>query len=186
MNLNITFDNTNIELTGNQAEEMRQLLNKFKEDNRAKLNPFREPEYGEKVYWLGTNNDIMNDLYTPDMYKSLAERSEKLIEHGSGSVDKDFIMQRRYRRKLNDLLEKFYYDHCDEYPPDSECDYEIVKNCDSASQKPIFPDRGPFVVIWVTIRSITGGVQFQSKDFAQRALDEIVIPFINEHPDFKY
>ena len=185
-NLNLTFDNTNIELTGSQAEEVRQLLEKFKEENRAKLNPFREPAAGERVYFLGSENTVLFGEYQPDEYPSIASKFRRMISNGTASIDKDFMIQRQYRADLNCLLEKFYYDHRDEYLPDGEYDYEIVKNYDAVSQKPIFPDRGPWVVDWVNIRSITSSVQFQSQSFAQRALDEIVIPFINEHPDFEY
>ena len=92
-------------------------------------------------------------------------------------TDKDLLQQQAYRETLNRLLWRFSMEHGggNETWNPTTAKFHIIYNHDLERWG---PDRS-------TAFQRIGIVYFESKDIAEQAIEEIVKPFMKEHPDFK-
>jgi hypothetical protein len=187
MSRKVLFENLEVELNDDQAKEVHALLEKIKHENALKLNPFRMPEKDELIYMLNNEHSISKYKFDPDEYPYSSDVIKKRIDEGLCSVDKKIMERRRQLLILHDLLEKFYYDHRHEYKDFKALAYEIIPNYCYVYKDPevskIIETCGKFYVHSV-IHYPMFNVQFPDRAFAERALNEIVIPFCDKYPEF--
>lgn len=136
-----------------------------------KKNPFDIVELGDHYYCTGTLNDIICLNYKDDA----ADR--KAIEACNHFNNKDVAMQVHLHQVLYRKLLKFAYDN--------EC--EDAAACDGIIKHhyTIFFNTATnaFAVTELAAAKYFG-VRFSTRRGAERAIKEIVIPFVKDHPDF--
>ena len=115
-----------------------------------------------------------NIFYNCDTY---AGYIDDLFDTANYCTDKDIIMQRAMHEKLNRLLWRFSMEN-----DGDKIDWKDFKK----SKWFIFLDklRDELLVSDYTYTNLYGVIFFYTKTIAEKALDEIVKPFIKEHPDF--
>lgn len=164
--IKLTIDGKEVELTDEQLKALGI------EVETKRNNPFERVEPYDAYYYVASNGVIdtytnANDAIDGEMYD--------IINYFN---DEAFAKQVALRQLLYRKLLKFAYDN--ECEDTKEWDGEnrhwcIVKrydHCDNA-----------FDVIWYyTSQFLT--VYFSSKDGAVRAIEEVVLPFMKEHPEF--
>lgn len=117
------------------------------------------------VYYISSNGGISSFKFSND------KLNKELVNYGNACKDKAYMERRAQEIKLYNLLSNFAYKVNEGWEPDwddkNEYKYYIVYDnlnkgwCDSTT-------------IW---GSILGMVYFKTAELAQRAIDEIVIPF---------
>ena len=119
---------------------------------------------GDTGYYISANGGIVAFDFDNDKF------CKKLIKFGNACKDKAYMERRAQEIKLYNLLSNFAYKVNEGWEPDwenmDEYKYTILKENE---------------LIWVPTRYITfkiiNGIYFKSKELAQRAINEIVIPF---------
>lgn len=137
-----------------------------------KESPFDRIDYGHYYYRVDTKGEIC-----------IEEELDSLLDNRLHNVanyctDKELLQQQAYREILNRLLWRYSMEH-DGDKIDWEC-YEEKYNIyyDSELQKYRVAD----YMSWKTI----GVVHFYTRETAKNAIEEIIEPFMAEHPDFKW
>ena len=134
-----------------------------------KKSPFAR-EQGGKYFFIGTDGKIAfnieeNDRYDDNCYSTV-----------NYCTDKDLIQQQAYREILNRLLWRWQYEN--DKPVDWEDEF-YPKYYIYFSYSGVF---------WKTSNDFTtrnlGSVYFTTEEKAEQAIEEIVKPFMAEHPDF--
>lgn len=137
-----------------------------------KKSPFSRAEKREKYYSIRLNGNV--DIFTEEK----CDIDDQIFEIANYCTDKYLLQQQAYRETLNRLLWRYSMEH-DGDKIDWECDEEKYNiYYDSELQKCYVAD----YMSWKTI----GVVHFHTKEIAENAIEEIVKPFIAEHPDFRW
>lgn len=113
-------------------------------------------------------------------YTSLSEEEKTAISDEKALIDtasnyfkdKDFVNQACLYKSLNCRLLKYAYDNKTENN-DVYGDYQIGKDSNNN-----------FIVFKNLECKTFGSVSFSTEEIAKQAIDDIVIPFMKEHPDF--
>lgn len=148
----ITIDGVTIELTEEQVEKLKVEL------GVEKKSPFERVEDGRLYFCIDWNGCIY--LHNEELSQFDVGR----FNAANYCTDKDLLTKRAKEEVLNRLLWRFSMEN------DGDkigCyDYWVIKEG--------FGKYSPVnIVNWKAI----GGIKFDSKEIAQRAIDEIVIPF---------
>lgn len=160
----IVFDGRKFGVTDSFVEALRGLVKEKEESPFAQI-------YDKPYYFITSCGDIdvNNDSngFTDDNRHRVANYC----------ADEKLMRQRALHETLNRLLWRFNEMHGGDVRWDGEnCHFYIVYNkidneyrvCDYTYMKP------------------QGVICFSSKEFANRAIDKIVKPFVAEHPDFMW
>ena len=152
----------------NEIEELNEALEEFKKANSLKAeqdNPF-DVKNGEKAYFNSSKY-----MYSYDVYWDRNELYDYVP-----CKDKSIVEQRQKRHHLNDLLEKFAYENnanvTEEDWEDTETyKYHIYEKTNAFRRY----DVGSYRYI-----KITGTIFFKSREAARRAINEVVVPFMED------
>lgn len=159
--LNLTIDLDN--LTEKEREKFFKLVEKSK---KKSFNPFERVEEGKRYYIIVANGEI-----------------EWCIENGLSCFysnnnyynNKEFAEHQALRELLNRKLIKFSYENGGADIENSDGITKIAYDCKSNK----FYTNTNFLPEVLT-------PLFISEEVAQRAINEVIRPFMTEHPDFKW
>lgn len=159
-------------LTEKDKKKFLELVEKANvSDVEKPFNPFERVEKGEK-YYIITDGGEVDDMYECNDYMD----DEGIYKDFNYYNDKDFAKHQALRELLNRKLIKFSYenDGADiDYIPDG---YSIVVRNYSDDIEFEIDQNDPDILAPV----------FVSYSIAKRAIDEVIKPFMEEHPDFKF
>lgn len=133
--------------------------------------PFDRADEGETYYFVDYQFDVerSNEFKTPvDDYT---------YSSANYCTDKDVMKQHSLHMMLNNLLWRYSMTHGGdnmEFGPFSTKKYYIAYD---AGGKEFYTD-------WNDSIKCVGAIYFESNKTAEAAIEEIVMPFIKEHPDF--
>ena len=136
-----------------------------------KISPFDRADEGETYYFVDYQFDVerSNEFKTPvDDYT---------YSSANYCTDKDVMKQHALHMKLKNLLWRYSMTHGGdemEFGPFSTQKYYIAYD---AGEKEFYTD-------WNDSIKCVGAIYFESNKTAEAAIEEIVKPFIAEHPDF--
>lgn len=133
----------------------------LEEEHEESLFEFNE---GDTIYFINSIGEVTRGNYLGDKF------NEEFIKYGNACKNKAFMEKKAKEIKLYNLLRNFSFEVNDDWEPNwgniEEYKYTIAK------------ENG---LTWVPTRStafkIVNGIYFKSKELAQRAIDEIAIPF---------
>jgi hypothetical protein len=137
----------------------------------GKKSPFSRVEEGRHYYRIDTKGDVCIE---EDLESHMDNRLHNVANY---CTDKELLQQQAYREILNRLLWRYSMEH-DGDKVNWGCDtkYCIVYDHYIKGYKPI----GYFD--W----QLLGCVYFHTRETAESAIEEIIEPFMKEHPDFKW
>ncbi len=164
--IKLTIDGKEVRLTDEQAKVLKlELLLKMKSSN-----PFERVEKHTEYYCIKETGEIY------DYYEDGDSFDNTLYSESNYFNDKNFANQVALHQLLYRKLLKYAYDN--EYT-DKEWDgtnvhVYIIYN----STKKNYDTR------WTRDEKEPGTVYFKSTAWATAALNEVVMPFVKEHPDF--
>jgi|GEM_PF-2570353 len=166
----------------NTILENEQTLKKFIEENKyvvnppmpteRKVSPFDRVEKGENYFYIGYDGQLEIEQ---DMHVFFDDKCFKI---GNYCTDKKLLQQHVYKETLNRLLWRFSMMNGG----------DKIDWADNFQQKWfIFFDT--CMDEWDVLANEElyeiGKVYFYSDKIAEKAIEEIVLPFVKEHPDFK-
>ena len=93
-------------------------------------------------------------------------------------TDRELLQQQAYREILNRLLWRYSMEH----------DGDKINWVDGSQKYYIFRNKqsGAYGTSYDVVCTVISTVHFYTKEIAQNAIEEIVKPFMAEHPDFKW
>ena len=138
-----------------------------------KKSPFERVEKNNRYWHI---NEAGHPAWFCDHYTTY---EDDLFDAANYCTDKDIIMQRAMHEKLNRLLWRFSMEN-----DGDKIDWKDFKK----SKWFIFLNKlsDELRVSDYTYTNLYGVIFFSTKAIAQKALDEIVKPFIKEHPKFRW
>ena len=163
--IKLTIDGKEVPLTD---EQLRMLG--IEVEN--KKNPFdrANPDVNDKYYYIRVSGDVAD-------YRDVNDNADRLLYEASNYFNnKDFAEQVALHQLLYRKLLKFAYDNNCEDDQEWDCNNRHwcirYDHCDKV-----------FGVTWYDTFQYSG-VYFPTMESADRAIEEVVIPFIEDHPDF--
>lgn len=159
----IMFDGKKLPLTDEQIE-MLEL------ETKQKKMPFERAERGKDYYVI----DITGEVLSCTDYRFGTD--DMLFDAANYCTDEKMMKQRALHEVLNRFLWKYSIeqDGTEDRWNSKTKHYVIYK---------IIPN-GDFSIAYTVVAKSAGAVYFKTQETAIRAIDEIVRPFIKEHPDF--
>lgn len=153
----IVINGKKVELT---KKQVRQLGIEVEKES-----PFERVQKGERFCYISYGGDVFTDFDV----KSMSD--DKAYAAANYCTDKDLMQQRAWLETLSRLLWRYSMEH----DGDKMCvgdHYVICKTTDD----------------FITIHAGYGYLEpsFINRQTAQNAIEEIVKPFMKEHPDFKW
>lgn len=136
-----------------------------------KKSPFDRVDMGDTYYYI--NPGLVADI----CYEGDLPYDRLCYEAGNYCTDKDIMKQHALHMKLNNLLWRYSMTHGGdemEFGPFSTQKYYIAYD---AGEKEFYTD-------WNDSIKCVGAIYFESNKTAEAAIEEIVKPFIEQHPDF--
>lgn len=162
----IEIDGKRTQLT---VEQMKALG--IYEEPKANANPFERTQIHKQFYYI---NLIGQVEYFEDIRGNL---SDKLFNVANYCTDKKLMEQRALHETLNRLLWRFSMEN--------DGDKINWNNIDQRKYLIYFDhESNKFSVTDYRFMKVDGCVYFYSKSIAQKAIDEIVRPFMRRNPDF--
>ncbi len=164
----IVINGKKAELT---EEQLKQLSLKVEEKRN---NPFNsELEDGEEYFIIdsGGVKPFLHNYYDIDI------TDNQRLNNINSFNDKDFAYQVYLHELLNRKLLKYAWDNKAE-----DCDWTDAHN----EHWYISRGCGQYTVYktWSTGSKVFGVVYFSNKEVADKAIKDVIVPFMNEHPDF--
>ena len=160
----IVINGKKAELT---EEQLKALGIEIKKDD-----PF-ESDYDDYFY-IGSDGDVVQDYNCVGC--SVSDRRHKVANY---CRDRGLLEQRALYETLNRLLWRYSMQHDgDKIDWDDRTTKKSVIYYDSKNGRP--------QIDWFSCIRYHGCVYFYTKEIAQNAIDEIIIPFMAEHPEFKW
>lgn len=160
-----------IVINGKKAELTKEQLKALGIEVERK-NSFQRCKY-EKPYY------VINSISSIDKITELGySLNNKHYDIANYCTDKDLLQQQAYRETLNRLLWRF----------SMENDGDKIDWDKSLTRKRVIiynHESGEWGIDSNSLCSKVGAVYFHSEQVAQRAIEEIVKPFMKSHPDFK-
>ena len=162
--IKLTIDGKEIQLT---EEQLRML---GIEPEKKRKNPFKRVAEDEVYFQIGIDGDVFS------LYEDRTTSDEEAVLCVNYFNDEAFAKQVSLRQLLYRKLLKFAYDNeCTDKEWDgTNVHVYIIYN----STKKDYDTR------WTRDEKEPGTVYFKSTAWATAALNEVVMPFIKEHPDF--
>ena len=159
-----------IEIDGKRTQltvEQMKALGIYEE---PKKNPFDRVKKDKQYYYITNGGDV--DCGT-DYYWESDNKRHKVANY---CTDKELMQQRALHETLNRLLWRFSMENCGE---------KINWNNGYLSKYVIVYDhRNEKFEIRQYDFTHFGTIYFHTKEIAQRAIEEIILPFMKEHSDF--
>lgn len=150
-----------------------ELIEKIKaevEEQKKKENPF-ERILGKKYYYISGDGKIYSET---ESRKSL---DNTLYAVGNYCCDIKTFNQRLFHETLNRLLWRHSIEH------DGKIKTYGIDTLFLIDYSTRLHD---FKVIWTQTMMTNGAVYFKKEETARKAIEEVIKPFLNEHPDFNY
>lgn len=161
-------------------------------ENYLMLNGKRVELTDEQIEKLGLkveNKDFFEKVNEGEIYYRIEGVEVAFVENHNNVLDKErydvanyctdysLMQQRALHETLSRLLWRFSMQNDeDKIDWDNEEQYKYIIMYDHGREKFCVDN-------WIGYK-YQGTVHFYSEEIAQRAIDEIVLPFIDEHPDF--
>lgn len=139
--------------------------------DEPKKSPFDRAENGDVIYYLSYDFEVRGTA------ESKCSSDDLCYNCANYCTDKDIMEQHALHMKLNNLLWRYSMTHSGEgieFGPFSAQKYYIAYD---AGEKEFYTD-------WNDSIKCVGAIYFDSEETAEAAIEEIVKPFIAEHPDF--
>lgn len=140
-------------------------------DNKKKKNPFERAETYKEIYFYTDSNG-----YVYEEFDRAFLQDDLRYKVANYCADKELMMQRALHETLNRLLWRFSMENGGDVKPWNGYTYHYY------IYKP-FNSNDPWTA-WRVDGKDLGVVYFSSEDIARRAMVEIVIPFMEKHPEF--
>ena len=163
-----------IMLEGNKiplTDEQVKMLRDSKKSEKIEKSPFERVDSNSTYFYIDDCGIVDEDFncYPDDKYR------HKVANY---CTDKSLMIQRALHETLNRLLWRFSMENGEGENLWNCCNthYEIYWSYDLASFN---------ISCNVTVKSPTS-IYFPTKEIANKAIDEIVIPFMEANPDFVY
>ena len=160
-----------IVINGRKAELTKEQLKALGIEIK-KESPFSRVEEGRHYYRIDTKGDVCIE---EDLESHMDDRLYNVANY---CTDKDLLQQQSYRETLNRLLWRYSMEH-----DGDKIDWESnEEKCNIYYNNDLQKFRVADYMSWKTI----GVVYFYTRETAQNAIEEILNPFMAEHPDFKW
>ena len=159
----IMLDGKKIPLTDEQVKQIRGEV--------PEKSPFDRADLNDKFYFVESDFNCLRTI------ENNTELDNYLFECGNYCTDEDIMKQHALHMLLNNLLWRYSMTHGGdkiELGMFSTQKYYIAYD---ASHKEFYTD-------WNIDLKNVGVIYFDSEETAEAAIEEIVKPFIAEHPDF--
>lgn len=158
-----------LELTKEQYEKIKDQLGLEKE-----ISPFDRVEYGENYCFIEKDGEVCHEVDNKVTFDN------DNYEVANYCTDEELIQQRAYSETLNRLLWRFSMMNDGreiDWDDENQMKYCIYYDFDCNT--------------WLINSLCNGNAKyfepyFISEEVAQRAIDEIIKPFMEKHPDFKF
>ena len=161
----IMFEGKKIPLTDEQIE----MLRGTKKPVEVKKNLF-ERAYDKGYYFIQYNGAVEYDFDRGSVGDDLC------FAIANYCTDKKLMKQRALHETLNRLLWRFSMENGEgENKWDCEHSHWVIK---------YVHDSGVFCTSWTTVVHQAGAIYFSTDELACRAIEEIIKPFMKEHPEF--
>lgn len=165
--------NKEIRLTGSKltvGDKTIHLNKQQLKDLGIELNPFHIKD-GDSLYYIDTFGKVDWVQFRHDDKEAV-----EMLKSGKICKDEDLMEQKKLRQNLNDLLWKFtnengYYEKMWE---EDGYKWFIANDYSEMKLRPMHDD---------AIKA-QGTTYFISEEIAQKAIEEIVIPYMKKHPEF--
>lgn len=167
----IMLDGRKFELDSVLAEKLRATVNNQKLENEKKRNPFERQKKELFYYFIdidGTVGEYKEKFYASD---------DDLYNIGNYCTDKKLMSQRALHETLNRLLWRFSLENGGDGKWNGNDAHYYITFQSGVGEKKLQVD-------WTSQWRHQGTVFFSSRCVAERAIDEIVKPFMVEHPEF--
>lgn len=163
-----------IVINGKKAELTEEQLKALGiEVKKKRNNPFNSDVYIHKCYhYIDTINGVLHTCFDDK------EIDETFVNDANSFNDEDFAYQVYLHELLNRRLLKYAWDNEAE-------DYE--RNCNSKQHYYIlfdYSDKVFIVAAGIRIYKNEGSVYFSKQKVAKKAIEEVIKPFMTEHPEF--
>lgn len=165
----LTVNGRSIVLTKDIIDELLEVINK--KMSEVVENPFARAPYGKQYYYIDDCGRV------DDIVEAAQEMDDKYYSNVNYFQNKSTAWQVVLCQLLNRKLLKFTYDNnCVDTVEwgDSNVHWFIYYNCDAKE----YQAAGTAVVHQFST------VYFSTKEAAEQAIDEVVKPFMKEHPEF--
>lgn len=153
-----------IVINGKKAELTEEQIKAFKKEAAEEKNPFAGRE--KYVYTIVEPGGVDKVLNNPS-----------IRENGLAFKDIDFARQVALHQLLYRKLLKYAYDNdagVDDWTDPNSKKYFIAKSIED----------NKFYVYWNIIFKYNGVIYFNSKEVTEQAIEDVVKPFMEEHPEF--
>lgn len=157
----IVINGKKIELTDEQVKALLVTVRK---------NPFEIVERGEDYFYVNRYGDINNSVQGDD------SEDDCLFQAANYFNDESFAQQVALHQLLYRELLKFAYDN--------ECEDTKEWNENNRHFGIMYDGNRNKYDTWWNVSYKQFGVYFSSEEDAERAIHEVVEPFMKEHPDF--
>lgn len=138
-------------------------------ETTEKTNPFERGQVDYTYYTIDSSGEIYDDIET---YSFL---DDARFETANYCTDKDLMQQRAYMETLNRLLWRYGVQHGSLDIGISDTHWSIYYDLEEEQWIPL-PDDGVLTLV----------PYFNSEYRALQAIEKIVKPFLDEHPDFRF
>lgn len=176
----IIVNGQSIELSNEQIEKLRRALGvKVPKKEKEIADMFARAELGETFYYIGGYGKVYNDKQLAEDeidYDEGGVDSEILFENANYCLDENIMKQRSMHEMLNRRLWRYAQKHVD-------TSKEYIEECYT-----IYHDEDGILEVKKSDISICqiGSIYFDDEEVANKALKEIVLPFLEQHRDFKW
>lgn len=163
----IVFEGKKIPLTDEQIE----MLRGSKKPEEVAKSPFeRQLHWGDKYY-------VINECSKLSEWREEGNSLNRThFAVANYCTDKQIMKQRALHEILNRLLWRFSMENGEgENKWDCEHSHWAIK---------YVHDSGVFCTSWTTVVHNAGAIYFSTDELARRAIEEIIKPFMKDHPEF--
>ena len=159
----IMFNGKRVDLTDEQIEKLGLKV--------EKKNPFKKVKSGNILYKIATDGTVINNMGAPHL-----STDDACYNVANYCTDKSLLQQRAYHETLPRLLWRFSMQN-----DGDKIDWSDKEHCKCS----IYYDHyRKLFNISCLFNDQSNEIYFYSKEIAQKAITEIVLPFMKEHPDF--
>lgn len=153
-----------IELT---AEQIETLVGKKEKD------PFERVEIGERYFYIEWEGTVAGD------YEANTDAENEMFNVGNYCTDRELMEQRALHVILNQQLWRYSMQHGGRgiSHENDAWHYMVVQSVYSTEWS---------VMALIADEGIIGAVLFKDKETAEAAIEEIVKPFMEKHPEFRW
>ena len=161
----IMLNGKRVDLTEDQLEKLGLKVEK---------DCFERLQNGQKYYYICSNGGVSSFTDIGDI------TDDKFYKVANYCTDKEMLRQRALHETLSRLLWRFSMQN-----DGDKIDWDPASDCCVDKHHIIYSNKAKQFYMDTNDTSKTQGtVYFHTIKIAQRAIDEIILPFMEEHPDF--